>query len=522
MKKGLLLLLCLGLTVVLQSQTKNVISTAGNLSSILKLFGNNTYTRLIINGTIDARDFRYLRDSSFSIDTIDMGAAKISKYTGDKGTIDYSVSTYDSNAVPENAFNGRFIGTSLVFPTSATLIGNSAFSSCYNITDTLKIPAGISYIGDYAFNSCSGFKGSLVIPNGVKSIGVGVFQQCIGLSGSLVIPSSITHIGLSAFVGCTGLNGSLMLEATVQNIGDSAFMRCSFTDVTIKSPLTRLGSNLFSMSTIKHIVLPNSLDTIGSSAFYGTNIDSVTIPASVKVIDTYAFAECASLKQITVLNPVPVSGSPMGYDVFLNVSTSSCLLFVPAGSKSAYKTADQWKDFTILEGTAALYLPSTVKDTIVLSRSGKQTFAIKAKGAWHASSNQPWLSVSPTDGNGNDSITVTATNLKSSTIRNATINISSAGQPTLKVFFAQDSVATAINTINNIDAIYPNPATTTLHCNAAMGSLVHIYSIEGTELIIQQISADGSIAIDALPNGLYYIETQNNNKQTIVRKFAKQ
>jgi len=520
MKKSILFFVSLGLTVMLQAQvSKTINATAGNLSKGLTVSEKKTVKNITVTGTIDARDFRFLRDSS-AFDSINLSAVTIVAYTGTKGTFDDNSNVYDANTIPTYAFNGKSQIKSIKYPKSTTAIGDYAFSYCMGLTDTIAIPTSVTTIGIGAFIYCMGLQGSLTIPLGVSIIKNDAFYYCSSLSG-LTIPQSTTYVGIAAFTNCTGLTGSLLLP-NVTYLGDSAFMQCSFTDVTIKSPLTKIGGNVFSMSTLKHIVLPNTLDTIGSSAFSSTNIDSITIPASVKYVGSYAFGDCASLQQITVLNPVPVSGSSMSSIVFENVPTSSCVLFVPAGSKSAYKTADQWKNFTILEGTAALYLPSTVKDTMVLSQSGKQTFAIKAKGTWHASSNQSWLTVSPADGNGNDSITVTATNLKSNTIRNATINITSAGQPALKVFFAQDSVATSVATINNIDAVYPNPATTILHCNAAMGSLVRIYSIEGKELIAQQISADGSIAIDALPNGLYYIEIQSTDKQTIVQKFAKQ
>ena len=37
----------------------------------------------------------------------------------------------------------------------------------------------------------------------------------------------------------------------------------------------------------------------------------------------------------------------MDYEVFIGVfSFTPCVLYVPAGSVSAYKSADQWKDFT--------------------------------------------------------------------------------------------------------------------------------------------------------------------------------
>jgi hypothetical protein len=567
MKKGLILLLNFGLTLVLNAQvSKTINATAGNLSKGLTVSEKSTVKNITVTGTIDARDFRYLRDSS-AFDSINLSAATIVAYTGTKGTIDDNSNIYDANTIPINAFSYKWQIKSIKSPTSTTAIGDYAFFNCIGLTDTIAIPSSVTTIGICAFNNCSGLQGSLTIPLGVSSIKEGTFYNCTSLSGSLIIPQSVTSLGTNGFSGCKGFTGTVVLP-NVNYLGDSVFLFCiGLTSAIINSTIPRIGNAAFNSCTnLKSVTFSSSIDTIGNAAFGYSGLETITIPTSVTVIEESAFAgtplrsveipssvttikfdafyncsslqsvsipssimnlndhafyNCTALTEISVQNAVPLSSPGLGYEVFLNTN-AACILFVPAGSKSAYKTADQWKNFTILEGTAALYLPPTVKDTMVLSQSGKQTFAIKAKGAWHASSNQPWLNVSPADGNGNDSITVTATNLKSGTIRNATISITSAGQPALKVFFTQDTVTTTIAAINNIDAVYPNPATTILHCNAAMGSLVRIYSIEGKELVTQQISADGSIAIDALPKGLYYIKTLNADKQTIVQKFAKQ
>ena len=78
-----------------------------------------------------------------------------------------------------------------------TIIGNSAFSGCTNLT-------------------------SVTIPNSVTSIGGGAFRECTGLT-SVTIPNSVTSIVFGAFRYCSGLT-SIVIEATTPPaLGNSAF-----------------------------------------------------------------------------------------------------------------------------------------------------------------------------------------------------------------------------------------------------------------------------------------------------------
>ena len=90
-----------------------------------------------------------------------------------------------------------------------------------------------------------------------------------------------------------------------------------------------------------------------SYPYWSTTITTANIPASVTYnsvtysvtsIGEKAFEYCSGLTSITceAITP-PTLGSVWG--VFSNVN-KSIPLYVPAGSVSAYKSADQWKDFT--------------------------------------------------------------------------------------------------------------------------------------------------------------------------------
>ena len=132
-------------------------------------------------------------------------------------------------------------------------------------------------------------------------------------------------IGHRAFSGCANLSSVNIVK--VNDIGDDAFSRCSnLTSVDIKKT-----------------------NDIGNGAFIGcTNLQKVNIGNSVKTIGEYTFDQCTNITQISSEAVVPPT---CGLDVFSNINKSNCKLIVPKNSLDAYKQADQWKDFLLIEGS---------------------------------------------------------------------------------------------------------------------------------------------------------------------------
>ena len=184
---------------------------------------------------------------------------------------------------------------------------------------------GVTTIGSSAFSDCDSLT-SVTIPNSVTTIGSSAFELCFSLT-SVTIPNSVTTIGSSAFAGCSSLT-SVTIPNSVTTIGHGAFYGCS---------------------SLTSVTIGNSVTEIGYYAFSGcSSLTSVTIPNSVTTIGYYAFSGCKNVKQITseaVTPPICSAGS------FERVNRNECKLIVPKNSVDAYKKADGWKEFFLIEGT---------------------------------------------------------------------------------------------------------------------------------------------------------------------------
>ena len=142
MKRILLLFLSFCITITLNAQVEKTIDlTAGGLFSSLTTLERSNITKLVLTGTIDARDFKTMRDNMPVLDNLDISGAAIAAFSGPEGTYYNGYSTsYPENTVPDYAFFYPWSGvakTSLVsvqLPASCTSVGTQAFQECTGLT----------------------------------------------------------------------------------------------------------------------------------------------------------------------------------------------------------------------------------------------------------------------------------------------------------------------------------------------------------------------------------------------------
>ena len=242
-------------------------------------------------------------------------------------------------------------------------IGANAFSSDRSIT-SIVLDTGITYIGAYAFSACTNLT-EITIPPTLTSIGKNAF----GTSGSSSSPAPINKVYISDLgawcnidfaydtsnplyynYGKLYINGTLATNITIPNgvstVKSYAFIHCSsITSVTTAATVTSIGYEAFYYcSALTSINLSNGLTSIGDYAFtYCNSLTSVDIGAGVTSIGTRAFARCYSMTTFKVRPTTPpVINEPFGYITSEGVTMPPCMIGVPSGSVTTYKTDSRW------------------------------------------------------------------------------------------------------------------------------------------------------------------------------------
>ena len=244
----------------------------------------------------------------------------------------------------ENAHHLYLNGTeieNLVIPSTKTQIKTLTFAG--GAFQTVTIPNTITNIGTKAFFNCR----NLVIPDlnlpNLLTLGNYAFGSATDNGGvkieTITDLGSISKIPDGCFRNCSSLT-SVTLPSTLNTIGDYSFGKCtSLSSLTIPSSVTKLGNETFNNCTsLTNVTIPNSVTSMGYSCFFGCT-GLTTVITSNTQIGNMAFYSCRNLSSFTCLAVDPPT---LGTSVFNN---SNLVIYVPAQSVDAYKTATNWSNY---------------------------------------------------------------------------------------------------------------------------------------------------------------------------------
>ena len=201
---------------------------------------------------------------------------------------------------------------------------------------------GITQIGDYVFSFCS-YLYRISLPNKDIYINTGAFSSYGSYVRNkiedVIIPEKIKFIGRQQFSASSVKK--VIFEGTRETLSEYMFNNCNFIEtIILPQGLVRIPNYFCQFAyLINGIDIPESVTQIGDSAFRGCDFSNITIPSGVISIGTYAFYECSSLTEMTILATTPPT-----IDNINAISNATTTIYVPAGSKTAYETADVWKD----------------------------------------------------------------------------------------------------------------------------------------------------------------------------------
>ena len=289
-------------------------------------------------------------------------------------------------------------------------IGDFAFSGCSALEHFKAVPA-VTLLGRYSFNKCSALKN--IDLSKTVWIREGTFAECTSLP-QIEIPQTTVTIGDSTFVKCTALKNVFIQDRTktltlgknlpnsnykgLTGVGTPLFADCPLDSVYIGGPISYSSakedgySPFFYNESLRSVFITFNETVVYENEFYNClGLQNVILGDGVKTIQPFgsqnceglkylelastlqsvganAFSDCTNVEQIiSYAKTPPTCGEQALEDINVWIAT----LNVPSEGISAYKEADQWKNFFNIQSLTTAYKITLDKTEIKFSAIGE-------------------------------------------------------------------------------------------------------------------------------------------------------
>jgi hypothetical protein len=341
---------------------------------------SSTYTSINIPSnvtSIGSNAFAYSGATSITI----WGAPSFGAYAFYQCSSLTSVTMPNVKSISDNMFSNCRALASITLPSVLTSIGSSAFFGT-GLT-SIVIPASVTSISTNPFQNCESLESIEVESGNTRYNSRDNCNAIINSSGNIVsgcknstFPTTVTGVKERAFYNIPITSVDL---SRITMIEQYAFSGSSLTSVTVPAGITSsidLGSYAFSKClSLTHVTIscPNlGFGSSGQSVFREcSNLKTITFTSGVKSVSNSAFAYCTLLGTDGDI-VIPSSMTNIGTDSFYNIGTNvvhveattppslgskttftkngggTFTIYVPSASVSAYQSATNWKNYTIV------------------------------------------------------------------------------------------------------------------------------------------------------------------------------
>ena len=149
----------------------------------------------------------------------------------------------------------------------------------------------------------------MIVPSTVTLIGVSAFSSCVRLEKIELQEEGIEEIGQSAFYHCKSLK-HIHIPTTIKRIGGRAFYWAPLVSIDLPDGIESIGMYSFGICKFNRFRIPVNITSIPESMLYYCKcLVSVEIPAEgITQIKLGAFTLCSSLRNIALPSNADVEG----------------------------------------------------------------------------------------------------------------------------------------------------------------------------------------------------------------------